>query len=66
MNLYVKSTLMGYKIENNEGIVIDCIKSKNFMDSARLILKDNSIVYETDIIIENKEDKYIIKIKIMK
>ena len=59
MNLYVKNTLMGYKIENNEGIVIDYIKSKNFMDSARLILKDNSIVYETDIIIENKEDKYL-------
>ena len=54
MNLYVKSTLMGYKIANNEGIVIDYIKSKNFMDSAKLILKDNSIVYETDIIIENK------------
>lgn len=63
MNLYVKSTLMGYKIANNEGIVIDYIKSKNFMDSAKLILKDNSIVYETDIIIENKEDKYIIKNK---
>ena len=52
MLLRVKKSLNGYKIENDEGVVIDCIKSKKLMSPAQLILKDNSIVYETDIITE--------------
>ncbi|BBA51158.1 hypothetical protein [Fusobacterium varium] len=63
MLLHVKKSLNGYKIENDEGVVIDCIKSKKFMSPAQLILKDNSIVYETDIITENGKNAYIIKNK---
>ena len=63
MILNIKKILNGYKIIDDEKKETIFIKNGSLLSPKKNIIKDNSIIYKTDIIIENEKTKYVIKNK---
>ena len=63
MILNIKKILNGYKIIDDEKKETIFIKNGSLLSTKKNIIKDNSIIYKTDIIIENEKTKYVIKNK---
>lgn len=61
MILHIKSVLGGYSVKDESGDILYSIKREKFLGPARLVIKDEEVLYKTDIVNEDGKIRYIVK-----